>query len=318
MAKSHFAYFVKTLFLFILLGTLTAGAATPAVDAAAYVVSDSTTGYVLDSANAEKKLQIGSLTKIATAMVVLDWSAARGADLAVSATVPDGALPIASAEGVNFAPGESCALRDLLYAALMQSDNVAAMALANHVGRDLGGAPNTAPVITFVTQMNALARKLGMKNTRFMNPHGLDHLESTLPYSTAEDLAKLTSYAMANSAFRFYVSQKERKITISGGATGQRAYLLRNTNELLGTDAIDGVKTGSTTRAGQCVIISAAKAPETRQEGEKHIVTPRRLNVIVLKSGNRFAVASALLQHGWQLYDAWAAAGRPMKALGRH
>ena len=308
MLKPHLE---KSLVLFFTLALITAPLC-KAVDAAAYVIADSTTGTILESSNPSKKLQIGSLTKIATAMVVLDWSAARSGDLTALVSIPDSALPVGSPQGVGFEPGESCSVRDLLYAALMQSDNVAAITLANHVGKALGGSTTkVAPVITFVVQMNALARRLGMTHTRFINPHGLDQLESTLPYSTAEDLAKLTSYAMANSAFRFYVSQKERKIAIAGGASGQRSYLLRNTNELLGINAIDGVKTGSTNRAGQCLIISAAKSPESRQQGETHIVTPRRLNVVVLNSPNRFDVASALLNRGWQLYEKWSAAGRP-------
>jgi D-alanyl-D-alanine carboxypeptidase (penicillin-binding protein 5/6) len=309
MSISHFS---KTLLFLILLGLTTVSSAL-AADSAAYAISDSTTGFILEESNGDKKLQIASLTKIATAMVVLDWSTSKGsggADLGALASIPDSALPIASPEGVGFQPGDSCSLRDLLYASLMQSDNVAAVTLAERVGRALGGA-NAAPVVTFVAQMNALARKLGMTRTRFINPHGLDRLESTLPYSTAEDLSKLTAYAMANSAFRFYVSQKERKISILGGINGQREYLLRNTNELLGASAIDGVKTGSTARAGQCVIVSAAKAPESRQQGEVHIITPRRLNVVVLGSPNRFNLAVALLNRGWRLYDSWSAAGRP-------
>jgi len=316
MSKPHF---LKT-FLFLLLLGLTTVSSAFAADAAAYAISDSTTGFILEESNGAKKLQIASLTKIATAMVVLDWSASRGpggADLAGLANIPDSALPIAASGGVGFEPGDSCSLRDLLYAALMQSDNVAAATLADHVGRTMGGG-TASPTVTFVAQMNALARKLGMTHTRFINPHGLDRLESTLPYSTAEDLSKLTAYAMANSAFRFYVSQKERKITILGGPNGQREYLLRNTNEVLGMNAIDGVKTGSTARAGQCLIISAAKAPESRQQGEVHIVTPRRLNVVILGSPNRFNLAVALLNHGWSLYDSWSAAGRPTQGKTAH
>ena len=122
----------------------------------------------------------------------------------------------------------------------------------------IGGA--NGPVESFVVQMNALARTKGMRNTKFLNPHGLDNLERSVPYSSAEDLAKLTSYAMANSAFRFYVSQRERKITILSASGGQSAYLLRNTNELLGINSVDGVKTGTTARAGQCVVISIRRA----------------------------------------------------------
>ncbi len=280
---------------------------------AAYVISDSTTGFILEQSAAAKKLQVGSLTKIATAMVVLDWASQNKADLGQLATIPDRIAQLGSTQGVGFQPGDQCSLRDLLYAALMQSDNVAAAALAEHVGHELRRNGDLSPTDTFVAQMNALARHLGMLRTRFVNPHGLDNLERTVPYSTAEDLAKLTSYAMANSAFRFHVSQKERKIAITTATGESSAYLLRNTNELLGSNGIDGVKTGTTARAGQCVIISSGKAPESRAEGGQQIITPRRLNVVVLGSSNRFDTAARLLQHGWQLYDSWAAAGRPLK-----
>ncbi len=277
---------------------------------AAYVVSDSTTGFILDQYNAQKKLQIGSLTKIATALVVLDWAATSNADLSQLATVPASITQLGAQQGVGFQPGDTCSLRDLLYAAMMQSDNAAALTLADHVGRALPG--DLPAVDRFVQQMNALAKAKGMLRTRFLNPHGLDSLEKSLPYSTAEDLAKLTAYAEANSAFRFYGSQKERKITFTT-ATGPSSYLLRNTNELLGQYDIDGVKTGTTQRAGQCLIISAAKPPESVQKGETHFITPRRLNVIVLGSDDRFREAAGRLLEGWRFHEAWAAAGRPLK-----
>ena len=278
--------------------------------AAAWVVADSATGFILDSSNPAKKLQIGSLTKIASAMVVLDWVDAERRDINEFASVPNSASGLNATQSVGLTTGDRVTLRDLLYAALMQSDNQAAETLAAHVGAALGKGD---PVETFVAQMNALARRLGMARTRFLNPHGLDGLERSEPYSTAEDLSKLVAYAMDSSAFRFYVSQKERKITIETALGETTQYLLRNTNELLGVNAIDGVKTGTTRKAGGCVAISAARPPESRQEGDKHIITPRRLNVIVLGAADRFGIASGLLQRGWQRYDAWAAAGRPMK-----
>ena len=279
----------------------------------AYVISDNTSGHILESAGSQKKLQIGSLTKVATAMVVLDWAEAKGGDLNLLATVPASAQAYPSSNGVGFKPDDRCSLRDLLYAALIQSDNQAAEALAHHVGRSLEGG-DRGPVTAFVVQMNALARRLGMLRTRFTNPHGLDGLERTLPYSTAEDLARLTKYAMERSAFRFYVSQKERRITTQNPAGESSAYLLRNTNELLGVDGIDGVKTGTTRKAGQCLIVSADRPPDTRQMGEKVEISPRRLNVVVLGSTDRFAVSQQLMQRGWGLYEAWVAAGRPAKA----
>ena len=277
---------------------------------AAWVVADSTTGFILDSSNPAKKLQIGSLTKIATAMVVLDWAEAEKRDINESASVPNSAAGLGATQSVGLSPGDRVTLRDLLYAALMQSDNQAAETLAVHVGATLGRGPAEE---SFIAQMNALARRLGMARTRFLNPHGLDGIERSDPYSTAEDVAKLVAYAMDSSAFRFYVSQKERKISIETALGETTNYLLKNTNELLGVNSIDGVKTGTTRKAGGCLAISAARPPESRQQGEQHIITPRRLNVIVLGAGDRFGIASGLLQRGWQRYDAWAAAGRPMK-----
>ena len=95
----------------------------------------------------------------------------------------------------------------------------------------------------FVAQMNALAKQLKMERTRFVNPHGIDWKVKPLPYSTAEDMARLTRYAMNKPSFRFYVSQKERQISFNRQGQ-QLSYMLRNTNELLGQNGIDGVKTG--------------------------------------------------------------------------
>src|SRR5260370_16898828 len=104
--------------------------------------------------------------------------------------------------------------------------------------------------------MNALAKQLKMERTRFVNPHGIDWKVKPLPYSTAEDMARLTRYAMNKASFRFYVSQKERQISFN--RTGhQFNYMLRNTNELLGKMGLDGVKTGASPRSLHCLIFSA-------------------------------------------------------------
>jgi len=284
--------------------------------AQAAIIVDAKTGVVLEKFQSEKKRQIGSLTKIATAMVVLDWAAKQGGDLNQVAVVP----PIPSSElavnGVDFQPGDSVTLRDLLYAALVQSDNVAAYTLANHVGHALmeripvsTGSPRGSAVDYFVLQMNALAQHLGMLRTRFLNPSGVDAKEK--PFSTASDVARLTRYAMNNAGFRFYVSQKEREIEFGRGPARMR-YLLRNTNEVLGRDEIDGVKTGRTERAGDCLVLSAARPSEVIQQGTTTMITPRRLIVVLLASPDRFGEGEALLARGWALYDRWAAAGRPI------
>jgi len=281
--------------------------------AEAYIVMDATTGHVLDGQNIQKKLQVASITKIATAMVVIDWAEATKSDLAQYATVPQQAAAL-GADPVGLQPGDQMTLRDLLYAALMQSDNTAALTLAVHVGRSLPHAADVPGEYAFIAQMNALARKLKMEHTLFLNPHGLDNMRDKLPYSTAYDIARLSAYAMERSGFRFYVSQKEREVTVLHMDNTQSRYLLQNTNTLLGVNSVDGVKTGTTYHAGQCLVISAARPPESVQNGNTYIITPRRLIVAVFHTGgDRFQAANALLNRGWQLYDQWAAKGRILK-----
>jgi D-alanyl-D-alanine carboxypeptidase (penicillin-binding protein 5/6) len=247
--------------------------------------------------------------------VVLDWAERRSGDLNQAVTIPQEAFVGTLENNIGFQPGDSITLRDLLYAALVQSDNIAAYTLAYHVGSKLGSlAPGETgskytPVDAFVAQMNALAKQLKMDRTRFVNPHGVDYKVKPLPYSTAEDMARLTRYAMNKASFRFYVSQKERQISFDRG--GRRLnYVLRNTNELLGKMGIDGVKTGRTARSGDCLILYANRQAEVVRQGQIETVYPRHLMIVLLGSTNRFGEGTALLQRGWQLYDQWAAGGR--------
>lgn len=284
-----------------------------AQEATSYAIADATSNHLLASRRPTKKLPIASLTKIATAMVVLDWLDVSKRDQGVLATVPPAALAHDAQNPIGFQPGDQISVRDLMYAMLVQSDNIAAYTLADFVGRDLqrGLQSENRPVDLFVAQMNALARKLGMRDTKFLNPHGIDTMET--PYSTARDLVFLSSAAMQRSAFRFYVSQKERRITRRTADGRAVDYGLVNTNELLGIHSIDGVKTGKSARAGECVIISAARSPESVQNPDgSFTITPRRLIVVVLGSTNRFNDANQLLNYGWNLYDDWAAQGRPI------
>lgn len=303
--------------LFSLTFCLPAGRALHA--ASAYVIVDAQSGHVLDQVNAKDKRQIGSLTKVATAMVVLDWAEKRAGDLNQFATIPPEALVGTGDNLIGFQPGDRITLRDLLYAALVQSDNIAAYTLANQVGIALQSVvPATGketPVAVFVGQMNVLAKSLRMDRTRFLNPHGIDNADR--PYSTASDLGRLTRYAVNKAAFRFYVSQKERQISFSRGAQ-KTGYMLRNTNELLGANGVDGVKTGRTARAGDCLILSAHRESQILKDGARTSVVPRHLIVVMLGSANRFGEGAQLLARGWQLHDQWTAAGRmvdPNKTL---
>ncbi len=286
--------------------------------AKAFIVVDAKSGHVLAGRNFTDKLQIASLTKIATAVVVLDWVRLGGHTLDEAVTIPAGTVGTGTPGGLE--AGDEVNVRDLLYAALLQSDNVAADALAEHVGRDLlrtapaeGGASSrrgdpSPATVRFVIEMNALARSLHMERTRFLNPTGVDGAER--PYSTAADMARLTRFALEKADFRFFVSQKDRRITLRrAGAPSD--FLVHNTNTLLGTRRIDGVKTGSTTRAGECLILSAARDPLVQMEGTVSRITPRRLVVVLLGSADRFGEGKMLIERGEPLYDAWAAAGYP-------
>ena len=281
-----------------------------AQNAASYAVMDSASGHVLLARDANKKMPVGSLTNIATAMVVLDWLELKKRDINEAVTIPPAAMAFPQ-NPIGFQAGDRASIRDLLYAALMQSDDIAAYSLAQHVGRDLPlSTPDETPVQAFVAQMNALARRLGMRNTLFVNATGLELNERRLPHSTAFDMAQLARYAMNRSQFRFYVSQPAREISVDHQAMKPSGYALQNTNELLNVDAIDGVRTGATRRGGPCVIITAARPPESIEHGEQYIITPRRLVVVVLGSESRFDTAHQLLRNGWQAYDQWVAGGR--------
>ncbi len=278
-----------------------------------YLVADHHTGKILGKKDAERKLPVASLTKIATGCVVLDWAKATGTNLSQVLTVPPHAVQLGGANPLKLQQGDRLTLRDSLYSTLMASDNVAAEALAYHVGIDLlrRRGKQGDPTKEFVREMNALAGKLRMARTRFLNAHGLDHAMRKRPYSTAADMARLARYAMDKGDFLFYVSQKSRKISLT--RFGQKlTFGLKNTNKLIGQKRIDGVKTGQTTAAGPCLILSATRPNRvTKMPDGSSRVQKQRLTVIVLGAQDRFGASKQLLDWGWREYDGWNAAGRP-------
>ena len=282
----------------------------PVCAAESYIIADNQTGQILGSKNPNAKLQVASLTKVATAMVVLDWAQLKKADLSQRAWITPEAMRAGGINPVGLQEGDELSLRDLLYCSLMASDNVAATALAQYVGAQLPNTSGLGAIGNFVSHMNALAQSLGMKRTLFLNPTGSDgNPDAALPYSTASDLARLTRYAYSEADFPFFVSQKIRVVHILR-AGSDIPFELRNTNELLDKDGIDGVKTGRTSRAGDCLILSMERRPDVQRQGTSVYVTPRRIIVVLLRSGNRFVEGLALAREGWGLYDQWAAEGR--------
>ena len=201
-----------------------AAAAPPVVRGEAYVVENATTGEVLAASDARERLPIASITKLMTALVALERV---GLDEVVTVSRRTAAVGEST---IHLRPGERIAVRDLLSAALVQSANDAANALAEHVG---GSIPR------FVELMNARARELGLTDTHFVNPNGLD---APGHVSSARDVTRLARVAMRKPFIRDTVK------LVSATAAGRT---LSTWNDLLTSHPrVFGVKTGHTSGAG--------------------------------------------------------------------
>ena len=302
----------KLLFLFISL-------ASPLLAQEAHMVVEAYSGKVLSASNSTQKRPVASLTKMATAVVAVDWATAAGVDISTHMIrIPGIVSQLGIPSPAGLSPGDTLTLRDALYCALLSSDNVAALSVAHDVGsrilqrRGKGGDP----VIAFVAEMNKLAKFSLAQNTLFVNTHGLENGPKP-GYSTAADMARISIQAMRRNAINFIVRQPSRQITING-VSGKRTLTLRNTNELIGEEGILGIKTGTTNAAGPCLATCMDRDPivRTKQDGTKG-VTPRRLIVVVLNSPDRYGRTRKLLRDGWAFYDSWLAAGAPVKDAKR-
>ena len=209
-------------------------AAGPDVDARAYLVRNGEDGEILLRHNDRARVPIASITKLMTVLVALERS--RPGDLV---TITDEAAAVGEST-ISLVPGERLTVLELVKAALIQSANDAATALAVHAG---GGSLDR-----FVALMNARARTLGLRDTHFVRPDGLDtpgHL------SSARDATLLGLAAMRNPVIRKVVRMKTA--VISGNRT------LRSWNDLLGRfPGLLGVKTGHTSGAGWSEVAAAA------------------------------------------------------------
>jgi serine-type D-Ala-D-Ala carboxypeptidase (penicillin-binding protein 5/6) len=310
----HADNFHRRLWPVLLLTLLLAAVFLPAAaTGSSFVIVDNRTGHILGARGANEKRQIASITKIATACVVLDMAELGQIGLADWATVSPVAVQAGGVNTTGLQQGDTIRVRDLIYCALLASDNIAATALANHAGARLPNPQGLSPVSNFVAHMNALARALDMRRTLFLNPSGLDaRTDMSPPHSTAADVARLVRYAYSEADFPFYVAQKSRTITILR-AGAEIPVTLSNTNPLLGQEGIDGVKTGRTARSGDCIALSSERKPEVLREGATTHVTPRRIIVVLLGSADRATEGLGLVRRGWQLYDQWAAGGRKLK-----
>ncbi|TLM64487.1 MAG: D-alanyl-D-alanine carboxypeptidase [Deltaproteobacteria bacterium] len=233
---------------------------------------------------ADEKLPPASLTKIMTALLVLER-----ANLNATVTVTP-AVAAETGHRLRLRVGEKYRVRDLLAAMLIESANDAARALAEHIA---GSEARFADI------MNARAVQLGLKNTRFTNAAG--HHDPG-HYTTANDLVVMTEAALARPLFRELVSTVRYEIR---SVNGKRRFKLENSNKLLPKyDGMVGVKTGYTPEAGRCLVALAER------DGIEVLI-------VLLRAKNRWNLAEKMLDTAFELYAAGGGKKAPVEVAQR-
>lgn len=232
------------------------------------ILMEEDTKRVLVSKNMNKKMLIASTTKIMTAVIAIE-----SGKINKKVTVNDSILK-SYGSNVYLEIGEKLKLEDLVYGLMLRSGNDAALMIADYLGGEK----------TFVQKMNKKARKIGMKNTTFSNPHGLD--EKNKNYSTAYDMAILMRYANSLKKFKKITSTKKYSLT-----TNKKSYLWKNKNKLLFQyKYTTGGKTGFTKKAHRTLVTSASK-------------NNMNLIVVTLDDGNDFKNHKELYEYGFNNYN---------------
>lgn len=238
------------------------------VGSRAAVLLDASTGTVLFGKNEHQRRDPASTTKVMTAILAIELGS------------PDSIVTVSSraawtqGSSLNLQPGDSLRLSELVKGMMLQSGNDGSVAIAEHIA---------GTITRFSEMMTQRARQIGSINSSFRNPHGLTAVNH---YSTAYDLAMITRHAMAYPQFRAIVATASDVMRYADG----RVQPITNTNKLLlSYPGADGVKTGTTTAAGQCLIASATR------DGWQLIA-------VVLASGSRWYDAQRLLEYGFSSF----------------
>ena len=253
----------------------------PKLDAGSWALTDADTGLYLAGKDPDKRVPIGSTTKIMVALVALD----EGVDLDEKVTVSEDAAAYAGPvySNVGLYPYDQVSVEDLLTAALVPSGTDAVYALAEHLG--------DGSVDEFVGEMNDKAREMGLKNTHYENPAGIDDPDN---YSSARDLAKMAREAMKYPEFREIIAKPEATIS-----TQDREIPIVNTNLLVVPNSgydygpATGIKTGTTLQAGDCLVASAESGDESY------------IAVVLDAAGDlqRFDAATTALEYGFGEFE---------------
>jgi serine-type D-Ala-D-Ala carboxypeptidase (penicillin-binding protein 5/6) len=252
----------------------------PKINAGAWALVDTETGLYLAGKNSDKQVPIASTTKIMVALIAFE----EGTDLDEEVTISDQAERFVgfTYSNVGLISGERLSVRELLVASLVPSGTDAVYALSEH----LGGGGGKAGVENLVEKMNRKAEEMGLENTHFENPAGLDTREH---YSSARDLAEITRAAMEYPEFREIVDTETATIS-----TQSREIEVFNTNNLLyAYGPATGVKTGTSPEAGPSLVAAA-------KEGDESYVA-----VVLDANGEeyRFKAARTALDFGFADYE---------------
>ncbi|MGI5908365.1 MAG: D-alanyl-D-alanine carboxypeptidase family protein [Christensenellales bacterium] len=246
-----------------------AKAAPEEATSSAAVVLETGTNRVLFESNPDAQMPMASTTKIMTALVALEHG-----NLDDKVVIPREAVGI-EGSSIYLKEGEVLSLEQLLYGLMLSSGNDVAVAVACHVGGSVEG---------FVDMMNTKAMKIGAENTCFTNPNGL-HDDNH--YTTAYDLALITSCALKNPEFQRICSTQYKEIPGPEGTP----RTLKNKNKLLWQyEGGNGVKTGYTKAAGKCLVASAKRE-------DMQVVC------VVLNSSSMFIQSMALMDEAFECFD---------------
>jgi D-alanyl-D-alanine carboxypeptidase (penicillin-binding protein 5/6) len=244
--------------------------ALPELTAESWILYDTATDTVVAAHNEHEERAMASVTKVMTALVVRDH-----ADLDERVRVSPAAADVGESE-IGLVAGEAWSVRDLLAAILIRSGNDAAVALAQHVGGTISG---------FADLMNAKAAEMGLKDSHFMNPHGLDEEGH---YTSAYDLARIADAALQDPVLAQLVRTKVVRFKPAPNGADRIAH---NTNHLLGRyPGVIGMKTGYTSKAGR-VLISVI-------DTDGHT-----LIAVVMGSEDHFADSRELLDYAAKRYN---------------
>lgn len=259
----------------------------PIVSARAWAICDGRNAQRLFGANDATAHPIASTTKIMTAWIVFQAAAQNPKVLDETIIVSDQAART-TGSSARIRNGDRIPVRDMLFGLLLPSGNDAAVALAQHFGprfTDPKAKNPPTPIAAFVAEMNRQANRLKLGETRYLDPHGLGRNESS-----ARNLATLAHHAMQDANFRRYVQTRRHQTQVVDAKNERRMVEWNNTNKLLDIEGYDGIKTGTTTAAGSCLVASGRR-------GEDH------LYVVVLgatSNDSRYADTRNLFRWAWR------------------